>query len=233
MNRSTSGHGRFWRRWRATPEARVQVAPIDQGIEAFQEGRHGDAERLLVGAVRRAERGAPESAELSDALATLADLYRAQARYEEAEPLYRRAIAIAEVGRGREHPRVAHVLNNLALVYRAQGFYAQAEPLCRRALAIAERAHGSEHPITAAAIGNLLTVYLAQHRYAEAGPLFRRSVEIKEHLLGAEHPALAGSLSNYAAFLRQTRNDAEAAACEARARAIRDAQGVSSDKQLR
>ena len=208
----------------------AQRPVVDDGVEAFQEGRHGDAERLLVNALKRAERSAPDSTQVSEALSRLADLYRVQARYEESEPLYRRAIAIEEARRGTEHPRMAQVLNNLALVYRAQGFYAQAEPLCRRALAIAERAHGGEHPLTAAAVGNLLTVYLAQHRFSEAGPLFRRSVAIKERLLGPNHPALAASLSNYAAFLRQIRNDTEAAAWEARVEKIRSAKGRSHSR---
>jgi tetratricopeptide (TPR) repeat protein len=225
MSQSTGGgQGGFWRRWRVAPAPPAPVRrTADDGVEAYQQGRYGDAERLLVNALKRSERGAPEAPDLAAALARLADLYRAQARYEEAEPLYRRAIALEEGTHGGEHPRVARVLNNLALVYRAQGLYEQAEPLCRRALAIAERAHGGEHPLTAAAIGNLLTVYLAQQRYVEADPLFRRSVAIKERALGPKHPALAGSLSTYAAFLRKTRGDTEAAAWEARARAIRDA----------
>ena len=111
-------------------------------------------------------------------------------------------------------------LNSLALVYRAQGLYAKAEPLCQRALALAEGSHGPEHPATAGVVGNLLTVYLAQGRYGEAAPLFQRSVTLKERLLGPKHPDLASSLSNYAAFLRKMQNDHEAAAWEARARAI-------------
>ena len=141
MSGWTSDRGGFWRRWRTAPAV---VSPpgagrVDDGVDAFQEGRYGDAERLLVGALKRAERSAPESTDLAVALGKLADLYRAQARYEEAEPLYRRAIAIEEMRHGSQHSRMARVLNNLALVYRAQGLYTQAEPLCQRALAIAER----------------------------------------------------------------------------------------------
>ena len=222
MSRSTGDRHGFWRK-RATPTPPPSRTAVDDGVEACQQLRYGDAERLLVGALRRAEQGAAAAPELAAALGQLADLYRAQARYEEAEPLYRRAIALEEGRQGGEHAGMARALNNLALVYRAQGFYEQAEPLCRRALAIAERVHGGEHPLTAAAVGNLLTVYLAQQRFGEAGPLFRRSVAIKERVLGPTHPALAGSLSTYAAFLRRTRGEAEAAGWEARARAILDA----------
>ena len=62
-------------------------------------------------------------------LNNLAALYRAQGRYAEAEPLYKRALAIGEKTLGPEHPEVATSLKNLRLLYRAQGRDAEAEPL--------------------------------------------------------------------------------------------------------
>src|SRR6476469_7015670 len=56
-----------------------------------------------------------------------------QAKYGEAEGLYRRALAIKEGVLGPDHPEVGRDLNNLALVYRDQGKYGEAEPLYRRA----------------------------------------------------------------------------------------------------
>jgi tetratricopeptide (TPR) repeat protein len=65
----------------------------------------------------------------------LADLYSAQGRYADAEPLYKRALAIREKALGPDHPDVAQSVNNLADLYSAQGRYADAEPLYKRALA--------------------------------------------------------------------------------------------------
>ena len=62
-----------------------------------------------------------------------------QARYQEAEPLYERAIAIDEKALGPEHPTVATMLNNLALLYNAQGRDAEAETLRGRASAIVQQ----------------------------------------------------------------------------------------------
>ena len=56
----------------------------------------------------------------------------------EAEPLYRRALAITR-GLGPEHPNVAADLNNLALLLGPPPA-SEAEPLYRRALAIDEKA---------------------------------------------------------------------------------------------
>ncbi|MEX2015658.1 MAG: tetratricopeptide repeat protein, partial [Candidatus Hydrogenedentales bacterium] len=80
---------------------------------------------------------------------------RAQARYAEAEPLYRRALAIGEASYGPDHPTVATDCNNLAGLLRATNRLAEAEPLYRRALAIDEASHGPDHPTVAIRCNNL------------------------------------------------------------------------------
>ncbi len=77
---------------------------------------------------------------MATSLNNLAELYRVQGRYAEAEPLYQRSLAIREKTPGPEHSDVAQSLNNLALLYDAQARYAEAEPLFQRALAIMEKA---------------------------------------------------------------------------------------------
>jgi tetratricopeptide (TPR) repeat protein len=71
-----------------------------------------------------------------------------RAQYWEAEPLFKRAIAIGEKTLGPEHPDLAIRLNNLAMLYQDQGKYEEAEPLFKRALAIYEQKFGSAHPGT-------------------------------------------------------------------------------------
>ena len=69
-------------------------------------------------------------------------LYQEEGRYAEAEPLYKRALAIREKALGPDHPDyflVAQSLNKLAAFYGHQGRYAEAEPLYKRALAIFEK----------------------------------------------------------------------------------------------
>ena len=50
----------------------------------------------------------------------LAELYRAQGRYEEAELFQKRAILIDEEALGQDHPALATDLNNLGLIYHDQ-----------------------------------------------------------------------------------------------------------------
>jgi len=75
--------------------------------------------------------------------------------YADAEPLFRRSLAIREKALGPEHPLVATSLGNLAVLYRAQVRHSVAEPLFKRALTIYEKALGSEHSSVATALNNL------------------------------------------------------------------------------
>ena len=80
---------------------------------------------------------------LAATLNNLAERYKEEGRYADAEPLYKRALAIREKALGPDHPDVAQSLNNLADLYSAQGRYADAEPLYKRALASTPEQKGS------------------------------------------------------------------------------------------
>ena len=124
--------------------------------------------------------------------------------YAEAEPLFKRALAIGEKALGPDHPDVATSLNNLAVLYRATGRYAEAEPLYQRALAIGEKALGPEHPDVATRLNNLAVLYQATGRYAEAEPLYQRALAIGEKALGPDHPDVATALNNLAVLYQAT-----------------------------
>ncbi len=147
---------------------------------------------LSLGKVIRKQQNTTQAASLNN----LALLYKSQGRYEEAEPLYRHALAINEKKLGPEHPYVAAALNNLALLYKFQGRYEEAEPLYTRALAINEKKLGQEHPHVAASLNNLALLYSAQGRYEEAEPLHRRASAIREKLFSHNHLRTAAVRNN-------------------------------------
>ena len=80
------------------------------------------------------------------ALDTLAKLYERQGRVKEAEPLYRRAVAILEAARGSDYEGVATSQENLGGLLKSLGRLDEAEPLLKQALATKERVFGSTHP---------------------------------------------------------------------------------------
>jgi tetratricopeptide (TPR) repeat protein len=99
----------------------------------------------------------PDHPKTATGLNNLAEFYRRLEKYEQAEPLFKRALAIREKTVGPDHFETATVLNNLALLYKSQGHYAEAD---------------SFH--------NLGELYRVQERYQEAEPLLRCAIEINE-----------------------------------------------------
>src|SRR6266487_2425146 len=160
----------------------------------------------------------------STALNDLAGLYYAQGKYKQAEPLYKRALAIVEKQLGPEHPDTATSLNNLALLYDAQGKYKQAKRLYKRALAIVEKQLGPEHPNTAGSLNNLAALYRAQGKYEQAEPLYQRALAICEQQLGPLHPNTAASLNNLAELYDAQGKYEQAEPLYQRALAIREKQ---------
>ena len=69
----------------------------------------------------------------------------AQGRYQEAEPLFRKALEIRRAALGEAHADTAASYNNVAFNLNAQGRYAEAEPLYRKGLEIRRAALGEAH----------------------------------------------------------------------------------------
>jgi tetratricopeptide (TPR) repeat protein len=145
------------------------------------------------------------------------------ARYEDAETLFRRALAIDEASYGPDHPKMAIDLNNLAGLLKDTNRLAEAEPLIRRALAIDEASYGPDHPDVARDLNILALLLKDTNRLAEAEPLFRRALAIDEASYGPDHPDVAIGLGNLAQLLQATNRLAEAEPLFRRALAIDEA----------
>jgi tetratricopeptide (TPR) repeat protein len=155
-------------------------------------------------------------------------LWKTKCLFREAEPLYRRGLAIDEQSFGPDHPDVATDLNNLALLLKATNRLAEAEPLMRRALAIDEQSFGPDYPRVAIDLNNLAQLLQETNRLAEAEPLMRRALAIDEQSFGPDHPDVARDLNNLAQLLQATNRLAEAEPLMRRALAI-DEQSFGPD----
>lgn len=80
------------------------------------------------------------------AMNNLANLYLYQNKMDEAESLYREAIAIEETILGRDGLEVADTLFNLAMVAAMRKQYQEADSLLTSALKIKEQKLGADHP---------------------------------------------------------------------------------------
>ena len=196
---------------------------MDAAAFAYQDGRTEEAESFFLLAAQVAEEFDDADPRLALTLGNLADLYRTQARDEEAESAYLESLALLEGIDGPDSPRVARFVADIAVFYTALGRDEEAEPLYWRALNALEWTHGFDHDDVLELRTTLAGFLLQQARYREAEPLY---VEVLAILLDVPEPdrdqdRVLTALDEYAALLRATGRTDEAETAEARAREIR------------
>ncbi len=210
----------------ALPWVQSAVAAVDAAFPPgdIEFAAWPTCQRLLAHA-RAALDGLPANVNILSAarLANQCGLYLdGRAAFAEAEPLYRRALAIDE-SYGPHYLGVGIRLHNLACLLRATNRLVEAEPLIRRALVILEMSYGPDHPLVADVLMNLASLLQDTNRLAEAEPLFRRALAIDEASRGPDHPDVARALNNLAELLYATNRLAEAEPLWRRALAIDEA----------
>ena len=82
---------------------------------------------------------------MGQSLNNLAELYRAQGRYADAEPLFKRSLAILKKALGPKHPDVATILENYAALLWEAGRTVDAVKMDARDKAIRAR-HAKDNP---------------------------------------------------------------------------------------
>ena len=169
------------------------------GMEAYQQGRYTEAEKLLLVALSEAEKFGPNDPRVAKSLKKLGDVYHAQHRYSEAAQLYERSEAIRkrrkELAWARERAWLRYT--EAGRNAHREGRYAEAEEQFKAAVKEAET-FGEQDPRYATSLNSLALLYLTQGNYAQAEPLLQRSLAIAEKALGPEHPNVATSLNNLA-----------------------------------
>ncbi len=164
-------------------------------------GRHRQAEDVLQQATGVRMKNARQSGRALEA----------QQKYDEAEQLFREALAISERVYGDQHRETATCLDNLATCLRKQGRYVDAVTFCSRSLEVREAILGKKHAHTATSYSNLGFLYRTLGRYEEAQTLLAQSLAIREQSLGTNHPYVAESLDRLAGLCRDLGRYEEAA----------------------
>lgn len=165
-------------------------------------------------------RGAAEGARLASRVAVG---LLALARYAEAEPLFRQALALDEANHGPRHSHVAEDLGRLAALLLATNRLQEAEPLFQRVLKIDQAAYGPKDSRVATDLNSLAILLQQINRPKEAERLYRRALKIDEANHGPAHPKLAEALNNLAQLLQNTNRLKGAGALMRRVLAIHEA----------
>jgi tetratricopeptide (TPR) repeat protein len=157
--------------------ARIALAGIDRALGAYE-----DADRGYAAALRETRRrfGARDPL-VPGILNNLGVLRKAEGRYEEAQVMYRRALALLDRRDRESHATLAH---NLGGIEHARGRFARAEPHARRSVALRTALHGAGHPAVAADLVALGAILDGRGRFAEAAGLYRRALGVFRRRLG-------------------------------------------------
>lgn len=143
-----------------------------------------------------------ENVVVAECLVTLASLYQAQSRYEEARRFYNEALMMVKKLLPEGSLVVAQVAvkeaNARALALFQSGKVVEAIPIAEEALRNSRRLPGEDNLILAESLNNLAVLYEAEGRYSEAEPLSFQALGISKKLLPEDSPVVARYISNLA-----------------------------------
>ena len=138
----------------------------------------------------------------------LANIYRFEKKYVEAEALYLKAITIKEKKLGA-HPDLAHLKKGLAQLYMEMGKNAEVESLLQSAYDINKRKLGDKNPATVAVEQELANFYRYNNATQKSLELITKVVEKKKEIYGEAHPNYIQALEDLALTQWQSNKVAE------------------------
>ena len=196
---------------------RLPVILSNLGATYFHAGRLREAEVQLVGALTYWSSSDKPSEDLGKALYNLAAVYRTQARYTEATPLYERALAVNEELVGPTELSNIPILNGIGLLYDDTAEYTRAQQIMERAISIIELGRAENTPDAATSFATLGMILEAQGSVNKAETWFLRALEVREHLFGQNDPIVADTRVGLALVYHRENRLAEAADLNIRA----------------
>lgn len=113
----------------------------------------------------------PEDNFLATVLDGMAFLYHDRDKFQFAEPILKRALAIREAVLDPWSPEIAGSLNHLGWLYSEHGHFEKAEPLFVRAIEIFYAHHGIDHASTSMTMENYAALLQKTGRLTEANKI--------------------------------------------------------------
>ena len=174
--------------------APVLAAKVVLARVLMQGGSYDKALVLLNPIVRLQPSTEPGTYVLRDSLtvAGIASYYLG--RYDAAEAMGRRALALDHQLFGKGHPQTAFDLMNLATVKATLAEYSEAEGFYREALGAVKAWYGPDHPDVASCESILARTLQMEGKNAEAETLAQQALKIQERAYGTLHPYVALTL---------------------------------------
>ena len=120
------------------------------------------------------------------------------ARYEAAEALEEKALALREQALGPDSPAVANSLHQLGNIYHLKGDYPKSETAFQRALAIREKTSGAISSDVFTLLSGMGGLYFDMGELDKAEQFMQRALGLQEHLPGLDSLRVAALFNNLA-----------------------------------
>jgi tetratricopeptide (TPR) repeat protein len=151
---------------------------------------------------------------------SLANFYRSQRRFGEAEAWYLKAVSILEHQLKLGEQRLSEAYSHLGEFYLEYMHNERAEQAYERAVASKSVQHGAQSPELVRDLQMLSEVRLKLEKFALARESLLKLLAIQEDTLGPTHPELGATISQLELVERKLGNAAQAATWQAHARII-------------
>jgi tetratricopeptide (TPR) repeat protein len=172
-------------------------AELELAKTRYLSGDYASAISSFQSVVERARaQSDPPGPLVTEAMNGWADCLVQEGDLEQAEPLYREALAIDRALHGQVHDDVARSLNGLGYLHFFAGRYAEAEARFREALDIRLRLHGERHAAVAESLNNVASAQYQAGNFAEASATLQRALPVYRTIYGNEHPEVGTALNN-------------------------------------
>jgi len=155
----------------------VWLAAYKNATQAFYQEDYATAEKIFTDILPDAEKWYPKDYRLAGLLSMLGTSYRVEHKYEQAEPLLKRALQFYMTISPPDPIDTERTEINLAGIYLEREDYVSAERYFSDALSLSERTPGGPRYERGNALLNLGSIRLSQGRYLDAEQLLNRSVE--------------------------------------------------------
>jgi tetratricopeptide (TPR) repeat protein len=106
---------------------------MNDGMSAFKAGDYAKAKDKFAAALKHTESLGYEDVRQIEPLGALAELYRLQGNYDDAESMLKRLVSVREQYPDERKVELAKALNNLAALYKTEGKYSEAEAVYSKA----------------------------------------------------------------------------------------------------
>ena len=194
-----------------TPISALQPANllVTNGIDAHDHRNYGAAESYWHQALSALDKKQTSNADDEKSYAFVAEMLGSmlveQGRYQDAEPLLNKVLAIREKVSGERDSYTISAKHNLAVLYFCERRYKDAESLFLECISRRSKAvHTAQNDIACArAMTNLAHLYVQTRRYSEAESLCKQALQLKRKTLADNNPSVTTTLAELAEAQRQ------------------------------